>query len=167
MGRSQALPVGQAERQTRWAAPLNPRLPPALPPLPQSGTHAGGSNPACPAAVAGGPSTIFAPAADRKLRALEDAPGGGLAVAAEVDAGAVVTQVLAPGPGAGWAGLRGGWGAGGRQGARGTPAAGQQQGRRVPTNRPANRLNRPPAWQAGACCLRAPRTAACAPTACP
>lgn len=66
--------------------------------------HAPGSNPANPAAVAGGPTTVFMAAADKQLRVLEEpAGGGGLAVATEVDAGAVLTQLVAPGPG-GWVG---------------------------------------------------------------
>ena len=73
------------------------RPPPA--PLLQGGMHAAGSNPANPASVAGGPSAIFTAALDRKLRALEEAVGGGLQVAAEVDAGAVITQLVAPNPG--------------------------------------------------------------------
>lgn len=67
----------------------------------QAGMHAVAANLASVMAVPGGPSAIFAGAADRKLRCLEAAAGGALAVAAEVDAGAVVTQVLGPSPGAG------------------------------------------------------------------
>lgn len=67
---------------------------------PQAGTHAAGSNPANPAAVAGGASSVFTAALDKKIRTLEEpAAGGGLAVAAEVDTGAVLTQIVAPGPG--------------------------------------------------------------------
>ena len=74
----------------------------------QAGLHAPGSNPANPAAVCGGPSTFFVAALDKKLRALEDAggsssnaggSGAGLTVSAEVDVGAVLTQLVAPSPG--------------------------------------------------------------------
>ncbi|KAL4457327.1 hypothetical protein ABPG75_012192 [Micractinium tetrahymenae] len=64
-----------------------------------AGMHAVGANPSNTSAVAGGPNAIFAGAQDKKLRSLEEAVGGGLAVAAEVDAGAGITQVLAPSPG--------------------------------------------------------------------
>ena len=52
--------------------------------------------------AAGGPAaaSIFAAATDKKLRLLEEAASGsGLAVAAEVDAGTVLTQLVAPRPG--------------------------------------------------------------------
>ncbi|KAL4457336.1 hypothetical protein ABPG75_012201, partial [Micractinium tetrahymenae] len=65
----------------------------------RAGMHAVGANPSNTSAVAGGPNAIFAGAQDKKLRSLEEAVGGGLAVAAEVDAGAGITQVLAPSPG--------------------------------------------------------------------
>lgn len=78
------------------------------PASPQSAMHAPGSNPANPAAAAGGPACIFTSALDRRLRALEEAPGRGLQVATEVDAGAVLTQLVAPGPGGQW-GRAGGW----------------------------------------------------------
>ena len=89
------------------AAGCTQTQPTMAPCRPQAGMHAPGSNPANPAAVAGGPTTVFTAAADKRLRALEEpAGGGGLAVAAEVDAGGVLTQLVAPGPGgwtAGWA----------------------------------------------------------------
>lgn len=56
--------------------------------------HAGpaGSGPAA--------ASIFAAATDKKLRLLEETTAGsGLAVAAEVDAGMVLTQLVAPRPG--------------------------------------------------------------------
>ena len=82
---------------------------PPLAPV-QAGLHAPGSNPANPAAVCGGPTTFFVAALDKKLRAVEEAGGSGsggggggggagLTVAAEVDVGAVLTQLVAPSPG--------------------------------------------------------------------
>jgi len=61
--------------------------------------HAVGSNPTNSAAASGGPNAIYTAALDKKLRALEDGAGGSLTVAQEVDAGAVLTQVVAPSPG--------------------------------------------------------------------
>lgn len=45
-------------------------------------------------------ASVFAASLDKKLRLLEESTAGsGLAVAAEVDAGTVITQLVAPGPG--------------------------------------------------------------------
>eukprot|EP00887_Chlorella_sp_A99_P007960 scaffold12.g7960.t1 len=64
------------------------------------GAAAAAASPAAAAAAAGGwPSAVYAAAADRRLRLLEDSPSGGLAVSKEVDAGTVLTQLVAPGAG--------------------------------------------------------------------
>lgn len=71
-----------------------------------AGMHGGPGGlppPACGAGAAttasgGWPSAVFVASADKKLRLLEEGPGGGgLTVSREIDAGAVVTAMIAPG----------------------------------------------------------------------
>ena len=60
----------------------------------KAGMHSGAAG-TSPAAAA-----VFAASLDKKLRLLEETTSGsGLAVTAEVDAGTVITQLVAPGPG--------------------------------------------------------------------
>lgn len=85
------------------AEQLPPRDDRPLPfPPPQSGLHSVSAAPSTSlTAVIGGAATIFSGAQDRRLRALEDSSAGGLGVVAEVDAGAPLTHIVAPGPGEG------------------------------------------------------------------
>lgn len=101
----QAGAVGTPGCELPRSAIAPPILPPVTPTHTQAGMHAPGKNPSNAEAAPGGPAAIFTAALDKRLRSLEEAAGGGLAVAADVDAGAVVTQIVAPGPGA-----REGWG---------------------------------------------------------
>lgn len=83
--------LGEHKEALKRCAMLNNQT--ATPSL-KAGMHSGAAG-TSPAAAA-----VFAASLDKKLRLLEETTSGsGLAVTTEVDAGTVITQLVAPGPG--------------------------------------------------------------------